>query len=295
MKRDAMGIPRVMRTSALILVPVAAALALPSAASAQVFAGGSVGPGRAPDAVGSSELGFRISDGRIAVRGAVRIPCDGPRSAEVEGAGVGTLAADGTFRVKFGKRRLQPGGEKGFRRTAVVTGRLTRAYEIQGTIDATATGGGVKGCVGGAEYVARWRPDPADVPAPAPGGATMIGMSSSRLGPFSVNLRVAPDGSRITQFIVGARYVCRRLAAYQETNYSPAIRVNPDGTFRFVERFRVPYADVVDSVTVTTEGHFVNGGAIGTWEARATSRSRETGRVVDRCGTGALTWAAAVV
>jgi hypothetical protein len=284
-----------MRTPALIVTSLAAVLALPSAAGAQVYAGGSIGAGRSPAAVGSSELGFRVSGSRITVRGVLTIPCRGPRSAEVEGGGVGTLSPDGTFRVRFGKARLQPTSSTGFRRSAVVTGRLVRAYEIRGRIDATASGDGARGCRGGADYVARWRPDPVDVPAPAPAGARLIGMNSSRLGPFGVNLRVAPDGSRITQFIVGARYRCARLPTYQETNYSPPITINPDGTFRRVERFRVPFADVIDSVTVTTEGHFVNGGAIGTWHARATSRSRRTGRVVDRCGTGALTWAAAVV
>lgn len=284
-----------MRAPALTIISLAAALALPSAAGAQVFAGGSVGPGRSADTVGSSELGFRVSDSRITVRGVVTIPCRGDRSAEVEGAGVGTLNADGSFRLTFGRARLQPTSSTGFRRSAVVAGRLVRAYEIQGRIDATASGDGARGCRGGADFVARWRPDPLDVPAPAPGGATLIGMNSSRLGPFGVNLRVAPDGSRITHFIAGARFRCARLPAYQETNYSPPIAVAPDGTFRRVERFRVPFADVIDSVTVTTEGRFVNGGAIGTWEARATSRSRRTGRVVDRCGTGALTWAAATV
>ena len=110
-----------------------------------------------------------------------------------------------------------------------------------------------------------------------------------------MNLRVAPDASRITHFVAGARYTCRRIRPYHETNYSPPIAIRADGTFRSVERFRVRFADVVDSVVVRTTGRFVAGGAVGTWEAESVSRSRRTGRVVDQCETPPVRWAAAVV
>jgi hypothetical protein len=283
-----------MTRSALIIVSAVSTLAVPSVASGQEFAGGAIGAGSKPDAVGTSELGFRVNAGRLTVRGTLRIACRRSRSSEVEGQANGPVNPDGTFRVTFTRRRLQPGGSPRFRRTVVVSGQV-RGPDIVGRIEATATGGGVRGCRGASDFVARQAPALDGTPAPAPGGATLIGMNSSNGGPFAVNLRVAADGSRITQFVAGSRYTCRRLRPYHETNYSPAFRINPDGTFRYVERFRVRFTDVTDRVTVTTEGRFVNGGAIGTWQARSVSRSRRTNRIVDRCNTGRLDWSAAVV
>lgn len=266
---------------------------MPSAASAQTFAGGSIGPGGAANPVGTSELGFRIAGSRIVVRGAVLMGCRRGRTAEAEGRGAAPLNPDGTFRVTFGRRRLQPHDPR-FRRRVVVTGQV-RGQEIAGRAEATGRGGGVRGCRAASDYVARTAPALPGDAAPPPGGATLIGMNSSRGGPFGVNLRVSADGSRITQFVASARFRCRRLKPYHETNYSPPISVNPDGTFRFVERFRVRYRRVVDRVRVVTEGRFVNGGAVGTWQTRSRSRSKRTGRIVDRCTTGRLDWSAAVL
>ena len=286
-----------MTRSALTVISASLLLLAPSAASAQVFAGGSIGAGSASNPVGTSELGFRVAGSRITARGVALLQCRRNRTTEVEGTGSAPLNPDGSFSLTFNRKRLQPTTIRGrYTRRVVITGQVGGA-EIRGRLEASASGRGLRGCSGAFDIVARQPPSvlPPEG-APAPASATLIGMTSgTKGGPFALNLRVSADGRRVSQLVAGARYTCRRLKPYQETNYSPAIRVNPDGTFRYVERFKVRFADVTDSVTVTTEGRFVNGGATGTWEARATSRSRETGRVVDRCGTGALTWAAALV
>lgn len=281
-----------MRTSALTIVFALFVLA-PSVASAQSFAGGSIGAGPAPNPVGTTELGFRVESGRVTVRGVVLMRCRGGEKSEAEGTGSGSVNADGTFRVTFNRRQLQPGRSRGYRRTVVVSGQV-RGQEIVGRVEATATGGQVRGCQGAFDYLARTAPAlPADA-APPPANGTLIGMNSSRGGPFAVNLRVSADATRITQFVTGARYTCRRLRPYHETNYSPPIRINPDGTFRFVERFRTNYRNAVERITVITEGRFVNGGAVGTWQAQTRARSKRTKRIIDRCDTGKLTWSAGV-
>lgn len=285
-----------MKRSLLFVTPLAAIALLPSAASSQTFAGGSIGPGSSDQRVGTSELGFRVVGSRITIRGAAVIRCRRNGPTEVEGAGSGPLNPDGTFRVTFGGRRLQPTtAGPGYRRRIVVSGQV-RGGEIVGRLEATATGGGLRGCRGAFDVLARTAPALGTDPAPPPAGRTLIGMLATPRGPFAVNLRVGPTGGRITHFIAGARYTCRRIRRpFQETNYSPPFRIAADGTFRFVERFRIRYRDAIERVAVTTEGRFVAGGAVGTWRARAYTRSRRTGRIIDRCGTGRLNWSASVV
>jgi hypothetical protein len=282
------------RSARLAVAVVAASAAVPATASAQTFAGGGIGPG-ARSYTGTSELGFRVRDGRITVRGAAQIQCRGGRTSEVEGTASGPLNADGTFRLTFTRRRLQLVTSSRYRRRVLVTGQV-RGAEVAGRIEATASGGGVRGCRGTFDFLARSAPALSTDAAPPPGGRTLIGMTSgTRGGPFGLNLRVGPDGRRITHLVTTARNRCRRLRPYQETNYSPPIAIAEDGTFRQVERFKIRFSDVTDSVTITTTGRFVAGGATGTWQARTVSRSRRTRRIVDRCGTGRLTWSASVV
>lgn len=285
-----------MTRSALLAVAAAAASAVvPATASAQTFAGGSIGAGASTNAVGTSELGFRVSGSRITVRGTAQIRCRRNRSAEVEGIGSGALNADGSFRVTFSRRRLQLGASPRFRRRVVVSGQV-RGADVVGRLEATASGNGVSGCQGAIDYLARSAPAVGTDAAAPPAGATLIGRTGqAKGGPFGLNLRVSPDGRRVTHLVAGARYTCRRLRPYQETNYSPTIAIAADGTFRKVERFTVRFSDVVDSVTITTTGRFVAGGATGTWQARSVSRARGTRRIVDRCGTGRRSWSAAVV
>ena len=270
---------------------------MPSAASAQTFAGGSIGTtGAHNDSTGTSELGFRVSGQRIRVRGAAVIACRGGRTSEVEGTAAGPLNPDGTFSLTFTKRRLQRKLPGRFTRRVTVTGQLRNGNEVAGRIEATASGRGVSGCSGAFDYVARTAPALGGDPAPVPAGATLIGMTSQRKGgPFALNLRVSPDGRRIERLVAGARYTCRRIKPLQETNYSPAFAIRDDGTFRFVERFRLPYADAVERVRIVTEGRFVAGGATGTWKANTVARSRRTKRVIDRCRTGRRTWSAAML
>lgn len=284
-----------MTRSAIVLLSLTAAALLPSSAAAQTYAGGSIGAGSSANAPGTSELGIHVHEGRISIRGAAVIRCAGGRTSEVEGLARGTLQPDGTFRVQFSRGRLQLTTTPNFRRTVVFTGQV-RGGEITGRLDATAGGGNVRGCRGAFDWVARVTPELANDPAAVPAGRTLIGKSSQVPGgPFAVNLRVGSGGDRITQFVAGSRYDCRRLRPYQETNYSPTINIRPDGTFFKEERFKVRFSDVVDSVKVTTTGRFVNGGAIGTWRAQSVSRSRKTGAVVDRCGTGQVLWSASIL
>jgi hypothetical protein len=284
-----------MNRSALILLS-ALLLAAPSAASGQTFAGGSIGAGGGADSPGTSELGFRVNGARITVRGVAVIACRGGKTSEVEGTGSGPLNPDGTFTVRFNRKRLQRRLPGRFTRRVTITGQVRNGNEVAGRIEATARGRGVRGCRGAFDYLARTAPALGADPVPAPANATLLGMTSQTAGgPFALNLRVSPDGRRIQRLIAGGRYTCRRIKPIQETNYSPAFPVNADGTFRFVERFKLRYTDAVERVTVTTEGRFVAGGATGTWQARTVARSRRTKRVIDRCNTGKRNWSAAAV
>jgi hypothetical protein len=136
---------------------------------------------------------------------------------------------------------------------------------------------------------------PAATPAPAAPqpGATYYGLTSQRLKgerrPFL--LVVAPDATRIDTAVMGYIKQCR-IGPWPSDNMSPPFSVRPDGTFRLRERFTERFADARERYLVRIDGRFTAGGARGTLRVTSVARQRGSRRLVDRCDTGPVTFAA---
>jgi hypothetical protein len=276
---------------ALALLAVTATDATAQAPPNADFAGGAAsGAGSVPD--GSSEIGIKVdgSGTRATVRAVAVRACSRGRSTEGESAGTVTVAPDGTFSGALTRRRQARA--VGFSIRVTVAGRI-EAGRATGSIRVVTRRRGRPYCSGEVPFDARPAPVLSGDPAPVPAGAVLVGRTSGRSGgPFGFNLRVSADGRRIERVVTTWREGCRAVRRTEETNYSPTIAIRPDGTFTKTERFTVRFSDATQRVTVVTTGRFVAGGATGTLRARSTARSRRTGRVIDRCDTGALTWSA---
>jgi hypothetical protein len=276
-------------TFAVGLAPAASAQA---PAAGTLLTGGSVGTG-SPQAfdLGNSEIGIRVLSGpRVRVRSVNYIGCGSSRTSETSGYGTAGVNPDGSFRVVL--RRGRQLESRGFRRSIVVTGRLA-GDQATGKIASTSRFGRRR-CRGSVDWTARTARTVGTDAAPVPAGAVLLGRTSGvRNGPFGFNLRVSPDGRRVVKTVTSFQTRCRKIKPYEETNIGPSITIKPDGTFRKTERFKMGFADVIDTTTLVVTGRFVAGGARGTLRARTVSRSRRTKRVTDRCTTGTLRWSAA--
>ncbi|HEV3000710.1 MAG TPA: hypothetical protein VGW75_08220 [Solirubrobacteraceae bacterium] len=272
---------------------------LPTTAAAQVpqphlYAGGSVSGvfGIRP---GDSEIGIRVvPGGKVIVRAAAVARCRNGNSDEVAGRGVGRIDFDGSFRLRLTQStQLQAPGS---RSAAVVRGRIEGA-RARGVIAVSVRPSNRR--AGGCRAITRWvatnAPTVGADAAPAPAGATLVGMSSkTRLGgPFGVNLRVSRDGRRVTKVIASARMGCARLRDFEETNYAPPATIRPDGSFRRNELIQFKSRDEVTIARVLTRGRFVTGGARGTYRMVVVTVSRRTKRITDRCDSGLVRWFAA--
>jgi hypothetical protein len=131
-------------------------------------------------------------------------------------------------------------------------------------------------------------------PAPAHPGATYLGLTSQQGDvprPFLV--AVVPSGARVKTTVFQYRIVCAKLS-YESNDVSPGARIRPDGTFRSRDAFAFRSPRVVERVRIAVDGGFSAGHASGTVRVRSVVRNRRTGRLIDRCDTGPLTFAASL-
>ncbi len=130
--------------------------------------------------------------------------------------------------------------------------------------------------------------------APAQPGATYLGLTSQQGDvPRPFLLAVVPSGARVKTTIFQYKLVCGKLS-YESNDVSPGARIRPDGTFRSRDRFAFRSPRVVERARVAVDGSFSAGHASGTVRVRSVVRNRRTGRLIDRCDTGPLTFAASL-
>lgn len=220
--------------------------------------------------------------------------------------GLGTIsgdtkvAADGSF-VARGETARRP--VLGVRETTrfVVRGRMTAPDQGEGTarlnLRVRVRGHRTRTC---RSHTVTWfvrRPGPAAAAAPAPAEATLYGLTSQK-GPRArraIVLHTASEGRRVDRLTFGFRTTCsrRRIVVADDLNVSPEFDVAADGSFRYVERFKVTYADVIARTTVVVRGQFdASGGAAGKLAVTERYVNRRSGRRVDVCRSGVRRWAA---
>jgi opacity protein-like surface antigen len=246
------------------------AVGLPATANAADYGGGTA-PGsfrRADDQL--TLISFRMADdgtGRATI--AVATPCGAIRARPRIG-----LAADGTFAVDVGRGT-------GKRRTEITMSGQMVGPVASGTVRATVTVRRRRQVVDRCDSgVREWNVRAAGAVA-APAGA-YYGLTSQT---FPLVLGVAGSRVRVAAF----RY--RVDCGYEWENVTPGGRLAADGTFSLRERFSRTFREGRERFRVKVDGQVTATGATGTLSVTTVLRSR-SGRVIDRCRTGPVAFAA---
>jgi hypothetical protein len=267
-------------------------LAWPTTAQAADYAGGTPPETRRQVPRQLTLVGIRTAaDGsaRVAVNVATRC---GP----ARGATTVQLAADGTFSldvtVRGRVREFRARHRTRIRMSGQLTG-ATGAGTVQATMRLTRPGRRAERCTSGARtwQVRAAAPEPAAA-APQAGGAYhgLTGQAVRR--PLAFVLRVDPSGRRVRTAIFEYRQRCRQ-SAFRWENVTPGGRIAADGTFRLRETFTYRWTEGLERYRVKVDGRFTTSGVSGTLSVSSVLRTR-SGRVVDRCRTGSVTFAALI-
>jgi hypothetical protein len=105
-------------------------------------------------------------------------------------------------------------------------------------------------------------------------------------------LRVDGRGKRIRTAIFQHRRRCQ-TGRYSQTNISPGARIRSGGSFARTEHFAIGFSNAIERFRVRMRGQFTPNGVKGTISVTSVARARRTGRVIDRCRTGTIGFAAA--
>jgi hypothetical protein len=114
--------------------------------------------------------------------------------------------------------------------------------------------------------------------------------SQSRGRPHTFTLRVNRRAGRVQSAVFDYRHLCRR--GFVETNnVTPGARIRRNGTFSLRERFTLRFSNATEHALVKVDGRFTPNGVNGRLSVTSTVRS-PSGAVIDRCRTGRRTFAA---
>lgn len=274
------------------------ALAQAPASTTGNFGGGAIAVPVDEDTVAKDMLlSIRaVASGRIGVDGQLSTNC-GPATIK----GRTSLAAGAAFTLR-GTATRKPVLGVTERTTFTVSGRLTAEGGGTGTAKATVSvKAGKRAARTCKSRTVGWtvrRPgDAPAAPAPAPAMGTLFGLTaqSGTNARKAVVLHVTKAGRAIERFVLAFRARCekRLIVVTDDVNYSPEFELAADGSFRFVERFRVNFSDVAQRTTIVVRGQFDQAGAVA-GQVAVTQRytNRRNGRRVDVCKTGPLAWSA---
>jgi len=131
----------------------------------------------------------------------------------------------------------------------------------------------------------------AGAPAPPQPGGAYLGLTSQAVGvPKPFLLRVNRRATRVGVAIFDYARICRK-GVITLNNFTPGGRIRPDGTFALRERFGLRFSrGIRERFRIRIDGRFGAGSVGGS--LRVTTVARRGGRVIDRCDTGPLTFAA---
>ena len=125
-------------------------------------------------------------------------------------------------------------------------------------------------------------------------GTSYYGVTGQALRyvPFPFALRVSASGGRIDSAVYRVFRRCRGVLSSDMPNDSPPATIRPDGTFSVIQRYSQRFPDSIEYFTFALAGRFGTGGVSGTLRARSFVRDLATRRIIGRCDSGRLTWAA---
>ncbi len=190
--------------------------------------------------------------------------------------------------------------------TSLGKGRVTYRWTVKGQVSGGAATGtlhvtGVRrgngrprkcGRKPDRAFAVRLAPSPAGAPAQPQPRAFYAGTSNFEIFDriqSPVTLRATTDGRKISsQWTVSGK--CGRGPRDHFVNFTPAMRVRPDGTFSRSERFSVRYADVLIRYRPQFTGAIKSDGATGTLRLRTTIYNRRGTKLLTRCDSGGRVW-----
>ena len=107
-------------------------------------------------------------------------------------------------------------------------------------------------------------------------------------------LRVTASGRRVFARwnVVGN---CRRGPDDELANFTPSMRIRPDGSFSRAERFSISYADVFIRYRVRFAGRVSGEYANGTLRMSGRIYTPNGKRLLTRCDSGLHNWSAAML
>jgi hypothetical protein len=272
------------------LVVAIAALAWPAAAQAADLAGGT-----APETKGKSGRQLTLVGIRTADDGTARLSVKVATCIVATTAGRIQLAADGTFSVdEIVRGRVSEDSRLRQRTRIRMSGQIAGAA-ASGTVRAdvrlTRRGRTVDRCTSGTRtWQARAAAAEPAAAAPQANGAYHGLTSQARGRPLAFVLRVDPRAQRVRTTAFEYSQRCRR-GRFDWENITPGARIDADGSFRQRERFSFRWAEGRERFRVKVDGRFTTSGVNGTLSVSSVLRS-PGGRVLDRCTTGRLRFAA---
>ena len=266
-------------------------LAWPAAAQATDYGGGTAPDSRNRSARQLTLVGIRTTDsGRAQIRVGVSARCGISRLRHTV-----PLNPDGTFafEVNVQPHRLRDNQSVRQRARIAMSGQVTGAT-ASGTARARIVqrrgGRVIRRCRSGDRpWQARVASAETTASGAVPSGA-YFGLTSQRRVPFPIVLRASPDARRVRVTVFDYRQRCGD-GFWEWENVTPSGAVRSDGTFRLRERFTIRWAEGPERYRVRVDGQFTPNGVHGTLSVTSVLRS-SSGRVLDRCRTGRVTFAA---
>jgi hypothetical protein len=275
----------------LVLGVMLLTMAWPAAAQATDYGGGT-----APDSFNRTKgrltlVGIRTNDtGRAQIRVGVSARCGITRLRYPV-----QLNPDGTFAFAVNVQPHRLRDNQSVRQRA----RIAMSGQVTGT---TASGTARARIVQrrGGRVIARcrsgnrpWQARVASaetMPASTQPNGAYFGLTSQRRVPFPIVLRVAPNARRVRVAVFDYRQRCRK-GFWEWENITPSGPIGSDGRFRLRERFTFRWTEGPERYRVRVNGQFTPSGVHGTLTVTSVLRSH-SGRVLDRCRTGRVTFAA---
>jgi hypothetical protein len=264
--------------------------ALPAAAQAADYAGGTV-----PATKGSSGRQLTLVGIRTAADGTARVSVKVATCIVATVARRVPVAADGTFALDMIVRGRVREDRRLRQRTRMRMSGVLAGTAASGTVRAdvrlTRRGRTINRCTSGTRaWQARAAVAEPTAAAPQANGA-YHGLTSQAQGrPLAFLLRVDPRARRVRTTAFEYRQRCRR-GGFSWENITPGARIAADGSFRLRERFSFRWIEGLERFRVRVDGHFTTSGVTGTLSVTSVLRS-PSGRVLDRCSTGRLGFAA---
>lgn len=277
---------------------VAVAACLPSASAAAAVPNAGYGGGRASPAAPLTGLRVDQTGRRVTLEGQAIARCAGGAAVD-DGLTVrATVSPAGGFRGSSSRSYRVSAAETRTVRLAVggvLAGRSRAAGSMRMTVLVRRTGRPLLRCATGLQG---WQARSATAAAlggqPPRAGATYFGATNQRGRPVPLPfvLALSGDGRSVDATLFRVRRRCIGVRSDDLPNNTPGAAIGPDGSFSILQRYSQRFSDSVEDYTFSVSGRVGADGAGGTLRATSVLRDPRTRRVIGRCDSGPLRWAA---